>query len=1057
MNDDLSELAPANPSPELDQTGSVATVVAPDESITVTDDLATPKVQQVSLTGIWDRLGSAPIGGSSAGVVSFFVAAACSVFVFLLVNWPQPDGLGSLFKPLLFLDTTPSGGDMGAHVWGPAYLRDNLLTQGRLSGWTPDWYAGFPAYHFYMVVPSLAILALNMGLPYQIGLPLALVIIFGGFYTTGDLPKYKNAARIAAIIIALLIVGLPYGVSFKIISVSGLVLFPLSAWAMGRLARCAEPIPGFLALAAFVFLFDTNFSIYGGNFLSTLAGEFAFSISLCIALLTIGIVIRALDDRVWRTRAAVAVAMVPLCHLLPTFFLIPAILLAVILNDSISRKWFFATLVGFALPAAFAHSIGNRLAWLSDKPIDQVDVNPVVIVLGGVGALAVLSVSFAANSAIRDRANWLLTFGPVAVLLSAFWLVPFYLQRHYFNDMGWERLEDVGPPLLTVPIKVALPVAAIGLLLCYVTRERIGLIFTGTGLIFLISVVYLPEGKLWNARLLPFYYLSVYMVAAVGVALIVRFAAAAHAKNFQRPDTRTIHVGLGCALVAVFFAVSMPLRIVPFGSVADDGSYSVAFFKNTASSAIPSWVNWNYSGYEAKPSYGEYSSVVRAMDEVGQSQGCGRTMWEFNGDGQEKYGTPMALMLLPFWTDGCIGSMEGLYFESSATTPFHFMNQSTMSEAPSRAQRDLPYKAFDIENGVDQLQIMGVRYYMAQTDSAIAAATDHPDLRQIAEAQPFIVFQVAESDLVEGLESNPVVVAGPTEEQLAGREEVPTRFDLGWESQAVKFFGQPEGFQALPAEDGPESWDRFQVLEPTDGAALTPAVVSNIEVGNSNLSFDVDEIGSPVLVKVSYFPNWKVEGAEGPWRVGPNLMAVVPTSKTVSMSYGYTFVDIAGIVLTLLGFAGLWYFVNDRSRKIRHSETSGDIAAASSVIAEDRPSMSSQLAADEEVDDESPKVPEQDRELVEASGDDTAVPAMMGSDFERTLTLSKVAAAPKAESAVSGAGSSTATLDPIEADQTDDQLEVQRDESDEDGIAPTGLSSEPESLPQKGEALSEDI
>ena len=46
------------------------------------------------------------------------------------------------------------GADFGARI---AFLRDHLLTEGRLAGWTPDWYAGFPAYRFYMVVPSLAI------------------------------------------------------------------------------------------------------------------------------------------------------------------------------------------------------------------------------------------------------------------------------------------------------------------------------------------------------------------------------------------------------------------------------------------------------------------------------------------------------------------------------------------------------------------------------------------------------------------------------------------------------------------------------------------------------------------------------------------------------------------------------------------------------------------------------------------------------------------------------------------------------------------------------------
>src|SRR6187455_2795780 len=83
--------------------------------------------------------------------------------------------LAALHPHLLLADTTPAGGDMGAHVWGPAYLRDHLLTHGRLAGWTPDWYDGFPAYQFYMVVPSLMILALDVVLPYGIAFKLVTV------------------------------------------------------------------------------------------------------------------------------------------------------------------------------------------------------------------------------------------------------------------------------------------------------------------------------------------------------------------------------------------------------------------------------------------------------------------------------------------------------------------------------------------------------------------------------------------------------------------------------------------------------------------------------------------------------------------------------------------------------------------------------------------------------------------------------------------------------------------------------------------------------------------
>ena len=60
-------------------------------------------------------------------IVNGLVLAAIVAFVFWQL---RPD--------LLFANTTTAGGDTGAHVWGPAYLRDHLLPHGRISGWTPD-------------------------------------------------------------------------------------------------------------------------------------------------------------------------------------------------------------------------------------------------------------------------------------------------------------------------------------------------------------------------------------------------------------------------------------------------------------------------------------------------------------------------------------------------------------------------------------------------------------------------------------------------------------------------------------------------------------------------------------------------------------------------------------------------------------------------------------------------------------------------------------------------------------------------------------------------------
>ncbi|MGE3620133.1 MAG: hypothetical protein AB7L84_06690, partial [Acidimicrobiia bacterium] len=67
-------------------------------------------------------------------LVDAAVVLACAAFVFF-----------QLHPRLILSAAVPAGGDMGAHVWGPAYLRDHLLPDLRVSGWTPDWYAGFPA------------------------------------------------------------------------------------------------------------------------------------------------------------------------------------------------------------------------------------------------------------------------------------------------------------------------------------------------------------------------------------------------------------------------------------------------------------------------------------------------------------------------------------------------------------------------------------------------------------------------------------------------------------------------------------------------------------------------------------------------------------------------------------------------------------------------------------------------------------------------------------------------------------------------------------------------
>ena len=76
----------------------------------------------------------------------------------------------------------------------------------------------------------------------------------------------------------------------------------------------------------------------------------------------------------------------------------------------------------------------------------------------------------------------------------------------------------------------------------------------------------------------------------------------------------------------------------------------------------------------------------------------------------------------------------------------------------------------------------------------------------------------------------------------------------------------------------------------------------------NSVSFSVDKIGVPILVRVSYFPNWKVDGAKGPYRAAPNMMVVIPTEKNVRLHYSSSNIDKVAYLLTIVGIALVVYW-----------------------------------------------------------------------------------------------------------------------------------------------------
>ncbi|MFM8714960.1 MAG: hypothetical protein ACKOE7_16630, partial [Actinomycetota bacterium] len=87
--------------------------------------------------------------------------------------------------------------------------------------------------------------------------------------------------------------------------------------------------------------------------------------------------------------------------------------------------------------------------------------------------------------------------------------------------------------------------------------------------------------------------------------------------------------------------------------------------------------------------------------------------------------------------------------------------------------------------------------------------------------------------------------------------------------------------------------------------SVAAATVTDVVQGRSSVSFRVDKIGTPILVRTSYFPNWNASGAQGPYRIAPNMMVVVPTQNEVSLNFGWSFLDIFAYVLMIAGIVVL--------------------------------------------------------------------------------------------------------------------------------------------------------
>ncbi len=652
----------------------------------------------------------------------------------------------------------------------------------------------------------------------------------------GGYPLYYFYFPLPAIITFFLNLVFPFGIAFKIMVVLSIIFVVYSIEKLMR--KTSNQFSFFGASAGLFYVFTESFTIYGGNLASVLAGQFSFTYSIAFANLSIFYLLKSKNN----FRFPISSIFLGLCllsHLIPFIIYIPI----------------------------------YAFYWLSQK--------------GNLNQ-KILSIS-------------------IFLALITRWSVSIFMNLEYTTNMSYtpfSRLEDLIKEdiLPIIFIFFGLFIAKHKYLLKSKTFNLFDLYLISSSILLYFFV---PEGALWNGRLVPFFNLGIIFLFFKAVEIFVEdidlYQQGANVLTitflggtiyclyifYEKWSANQSYLNL---YIPIIFLI-MIFAILNLDNVVIQLNMLIVSIILSTISFLPHWLNWNFTGYEGKNDWNQIQSLYTQLENLEP----GRIMWEPNSD-MNRYGTPMTLMTLPYFTKHT--SMEGLYFDSSITTPFHFISVSGLAKRPSNPVGGLSYINNQFDQGVDYLYDLGIDYFISYTKEIESKAMNSDRLTFLFSSEPFSVFEVKSSKVELIYQDIDVFSKVNKQEGILS--------SVFRDTNIINFFQKAyENFDEL---------DKKRVVEVSNKISLEPSKkknlkVTELQITNKKITFFTNNPGELHLIKVSYFPNWSIANGLGPFRTSPSFMSVIPNQEYVEINFEKTpleknsfYFSIFSLLLSLLIF-----------------------------------------------------------------------------------------------------------------------------------------------------------
>ncbi len=819
----------------------------------------------------------------------------------------------------LFNDTVVTGGDTASWMGVAHHLKSVLLPNGRLMGWDMGNFCGYPNFNFYFLPPFLLAV-----------LPSTLF-------------------------------GFPLTITLKCAIMSGIFLLPIATYVGLRFMGYRFPAPVIGTAGAVLFLFNETYTMFGANNLSTFAGEFCYMFAFSLFVLFIGTFYKGAGENRWLVRNGIILGLIGLSHL---FVFISALMLPLYSYFNGTRIRYlagvgiiaFVCMAFWILPlVAFRHPYTTPvyMIWQDFVNIRYSMAGVLLLVLFIGPRFAIHSMS--SKSAL---ALWIFSlfvglgafaaaylFGTYFVYGTDIWATGLHFPDPAHAVIGKDIAMKIRPLLLPISFGMGAAPVLMGYLL---SKKRLFFVFCrGVAAVCLSVILFLgllglhffvvrklTDTVLRNDLLSVWFIGGVYGLSCAGCCMYWIVSG-----NFKRilihlagqlPAARFslwIFLIFGC-LVAYFsahflqvpdirflpplsFALLMLLLVETVGPfVAVKGRfirimagitlcYLVMVGIIFGAQQSGSWYRYNNKGYEKTAGYPEFSEVSEYLQTVYQKEGLDplnapRVGYE-KCDLYDRYGGDRVFESLRYFSGR--QTLEGIHYAGSIASRFVAFIQTEFSrdiktpkpQILSKINPDALPIHFDLYN-ISQLVVM--------TDTMKKALSGFPWFEKEAQFGNILLYRYIGCDgrYVDVPKVRPVLYTG-----------------RNWVDALFLWCKYPDFNDVLlvPEKFVKDPTDRAVFLDETDNVLeLEMYRINKLDRKNLQIRTRIDDLqirfstnkpGVPHLVKVSYFPNWRVEGANGVYPVSPHLMLVIPRKDSVTLTYAHSVWETVGLLITGIG------------------------------------------------------------------------------------------------------------------------------------------------------------